>query len=237
LIVGDNVGNDGCPPVPPSTNVDPAFIVSNSVDVNIEDDEEPYSIARVVDSDDDRPVAPLSEQEMELIRRLCPDRDPLVHEFSDLSHSQHAYAEGRDDELLEALEVGDSVEIQKGMVFKDLPTLRRWLQEYSVRRKRPFKVMHSYVERRYTVVCEMAYCNWRVCAQKQKATWKFKITKIVGPHTCAQIDLKQKHRRLTSTLIARKLYITLKGQPNLKVRTIMEMTKEIFKYDTKYEKA
>jgi hypothetical protein len=237
LIVGDNAGNDGYPPMPPSTNVDPAFLASNSVDVNIEDDEEPYSIARAVDSDDDRPVAPLREQEMELIRRLCLNRDPLVHEFSDLSHSQHAYAEGRDDELLEAPKAGDSVEIQKGMVLEDLPTLRRWLHEYSVRRKRPFKVMHSYVERRYMVVCEMADCNWMVCARKQKATGKFKITKIVGPHTCAQTDLKQKHRQLTSTLIARKLYTTLKGQPNLKVRTIMEMTKEIFNYDIKYRKS
>jgi hypothetical protein len=62
-------------------------MASNSVDVDIADDEEPYGIARVVDSDDDRLVAALSEQEMELIRHLCPDRDPLVHEFSDLSHS------------------------------------------------------------------------------------------------------------------------------------------------------
>jgi hypothetical protein len=127
---------------------------------------------------------------MKLIRSLCPDHDPLVHEFSDVSHCQQAYGEGRDDELLEAPETGDSVEIHKGMVFKDLPTLRRWLQEYSVRRKRPFKVRHSYVERRYTVVCEMSDCNWRVCARKQKATGKFKITKIVVPHTCAHTDLK-----------------------------------------------
>ena len=113
--------------MPPSTNVDLGFIASNSVYVNVADDEEPYGTARAVDSDDDRSVAPLSEQEMKLIRHLCPDRDPLVHEFSDLSHSQHAYGEGRDDELLEAPKADDSVEIQKGMVFKDLPTLRRWL--------------------------------------------------------------------------------------------------------------
>jgi hypothetical protein len=148
---------------------------------------------------------------MELIRSLCPNHDPLVHQFNDVSHCQQAYGEGRDDELLEAPEAGDSVEIQKGMVFKDLPTLRRWLQEYAMRRKRPFKVRHSYVERRYTVVCEMSDCNWRVCARKQKATGKFKITKTVGPHTYAQIDLKQKHQQLTSTLIARTLYTTLKG--------------------------
>ena len=148
--------------MPPSTNVDLEFIVSNSVDVNIVDDEEPYGTARAIDSDDDRPVAALSEQEIELIRRLCPDCDPLVHEFSDLSHSQHGYREERDDELLEAPKAGDSMEIQKGMVFKNLPTLRRWLQKYSVRRKRPFKVRHSYVERRYIVVCENADRNWRV---------------------------------------------------------------------------
>ena len=125
LNVGDNPDNDGCAPVPPSTNVDLGFIASNIVDVNIEDDGEPYGTARAIDSDHNRPVAALSEQEMELIRGLCPDRDPLVHEFSDLSHSQHAYEEGRDDELLEAPKVGDSVEIQKGMVFKDLPHLEK----------------------------------------------------------------------------------------------------------------
>ena len=83
--------------MPPSTNVDPGFIASNSVDINIVDAEESYSTARVVDSDDDRPVAVLSEEDMELIRHLCPNRDPLFHEFSDLGHSQNAYGEGRDD--------------------------------------------------------------------------------------------------------------------------------------------
>ena len=48
--------------MPPSTNVNQGFIDSNSMDVNILDDEEPYGTARAIDSDDDRPVAPLSEQ-------------------------------------------------------------------------------------------------------------------------------------------------------------------------------
>jgi len=65
LNVGDIPDNDGCPLVPPSANVDPGFIASNSVDVDIADDEEPYGTTRVVDSDDDCLVATLSEQEME----------------------------------------------------------------------------------------------------------------------------------------------------------------------------
>jgi hypothetical protein len=56
-----------------------------------------------------------------------PDRDPLVHEFSVLSRSHSAYAEKRDGELLETPEVGDIMEIKKDLLFKYLPTLRRWL--------------------------------------------------------------------------------------------------------------
>jgi hypothetical protein len=66
---------------------------------------------------------------MERIRLFCPDCDPLVHKFSDLSRSRSAYAEGRDGELLEASEARDSMEIKKDLLFKNLPTMRRWLQE------------------------------------------------------------------------------------------------------------
>ena len=43
---------------------------SNSVEVEIKDDEEPYETARAVDSDDDRYVgtSPLTEEERELLK-------------------------------------------------------------------------------------------------------------------------------------------------------------------------
>jgi hypothetical protein len=75
--------------------------VSNSVDVQIEDEEEPYETARALDYDDDRPVQEMTEQEIELIRCLCLERDPAVHEFT--------YTKGRDDELLEALDNADTL--------------------------------------------------------------------------------------------------------------------------------
>ena len=139
----------------------------------------------------------MSEEDIELTRHFCPNRDPLVPEFSDLRDCDGAYAEGRDDELLEAPDVGDNMEVRKGLVFKDLTTLKRWLQEYAVKRKRLFKVTHSYVVWRYTVVCEKDDCNWRVCARKQKATGKFKITKVVGQHICSEKELHMRHRQLT----------------------------------------
>ena len=94
LLSGVNAGdiayNIAVPPVPPATSTGRA---SNSVEVQIEDDEEPYETARAVDSDDDRDVgsAPLTEEEMELFRRLCSDRDPLVPGFRDLRHCHGAH--------------------------------------------------------------------------------------------------------------------------------------------------
>ena len=112
---GDIVDNAGVPLVPPSSNTARAF---NSVHVRIEDDEEPYETARAIDLDDDKHAPPLSEEDIELMRRFCSNRDPLVHEFSDLRDCDGAYAEGRDDELLEAPDVGDSMEVRKGLVLR-----------------------------------------------------------------------------------------------------------------------
>jgi hypothetical protein len=57
-------------------------------------DLEPYEIARAVDSDDDRPVGELTESDVEMLRRIFLGRHyPMVHEFSDLTHSDQAFAE------------------------------------------------------------------------------------------------------------------------------------------------
>ena len=122
---GPQLDNGAYLPVHLSSNMDHICRASNSVDVKIEDEEEPYEAARALDSDDDRTVQELTKQEIELTRRLCPKRDPTVHEFSSLSHSNGAYVEGRDDELLEALDNANNIEVKKGLIFKDSSTLRR----------------------------------------------------------------------------------------------------------------
>jgi hypothetical protein len=85
-------------------------------------------MARALDSDDDRPIGELIESDVEMMRCIFPGhRDPRVHEFSDLAHSDQAFAEGRDDELLEAPEASPNMVIENGRVFNDLPALKRWL--------------------------------------------------------------------------------------------------------------
>jgi hypothetical protein len=68
----------------------------------------------VADLDDDRPVGELTESDIEMLKRIIPEhRDPSVHEFSDMSLSHEAFAEGRDVELLDAPEVGPTMMIEK----------------------------------------------------------------------------------------------------------------------------
>ena len=88
----------------------------------------------------------------------------MIQEFSDLVHSDQACAEGP--------EAGSNMVLENVRVFKDLPALKRWLQVFVVRRKIPYKVLYSYAERCYTVVCDKERCPWRVCARKQKVTGK-----------------------------------------------------------------
>ena len=244
--VGNIAENARAPPTFPPEHLEEGFRASNSVEVRAPvlneeqpydmnddepydfNDEQPYDIAMAIDSDEDRPVGDLTESDIEMMRRILPGRDLRVHAFRDLTLSDQAVAEGRDDELLDAPEATLSMVIEKGRVFKDLPALKRWLQHYAVIRKRPYKVLHSYAERRYTVVCDKESCQWRVCGRKQKVTGKWKITKVVGPHTCAEHELTRKHRQLTSTLIAKRLMGILKEEPNMKVRTIIRTVKEVY---------
>ncbi|XP_022683211.1 uncharacterized protein LOC105914647 [Setaria italica] len=223
----DNPDNVNVPPVAVQVHYGDGFCGSNSVEIM--NDLEAYEMGMALDSDDDRPVGELIESDVEMLRHIFPGRrDPRVHEFCDLAHSDQTCAEGHDDELLKAPDVGPNIVIAKGRVFKDLPALKRWLQAFAVIRKRPYKVLHSYAERCYTVVCDKERCPWRVCARKQKVIEKWKITKVVGPHNCADHVLTLKHRQLTSTLIAKRLMGILKGEPNMKVRTIIRTVEALY---------
>nr|TKW40085.1 hypothetical protein SEVIR_1G223100v2 [Setaria viridis] len=145
-----------CPPFAAQVHCGDGFLGSNSIEIM--NDSEAYEMGMALDSDDDRPVGELTESDVEMLRHIFPDRrDPRVHEFSDLAHSDQACAEGRDDELLEAPEASPSMVIEKGRVFKNLPVLKRWLQAFAMIRKRSYNVLHSYAERRYTVSSPL-YC-------------------------------------------------------------------------------
>jgi len=85
-IAGDIPENMDVPPVAMQVHCEDGFRGSNSVEIM--NDSERYEMARALDSDDDRHVRELTESDVEMLRRIFPShRDPRVHEFSDLAHS------------------------------------------------------------------------------------------------------------------------------------------------------
>ena len=97
-VAGDIRENVDVPLVAAQVHYGDGFRGSNSVEIM--NDLEPYEMARALDSDDDRPVGELTESDVEILRCIfLGRRDPRVHEFSDLAHSDQACAEGHDDEL------------------------------------------------------------------------------------------------------------------------------------------
>ena len=133
-VAVDIPDNMDVPPVAAQVLYGDGFHGSNSIEIM--NDSEPYEMARALDFDDDRPVGELTESDVEMLRHIFPGHhDPRVHEFSNLAHSDQTCAEGHDDELLEAPEAGPNMVIENRRVFKDLPTLKRWLQAFVVIRK------------------------------------------------------------------------------------------------------
>jgi hypothetical protein len=96
-VAGNIPDNEGAPPTDAQVQHVDGIRTSNSVEIII--DSKPYQMARAIDSDDDCPVGELMESDVEMLRRVFPGRDPMVYEFSDITHSDQAFVEGHDDEL------------------------------------------------------------------------------------------------------------------------------------------
>ena len=93
-------------------------------------------------------------------------RHPSILEFEDLSNAELAIADGGSRSMNVVDPTGG--ELRVGLEFASMDELKFWLQNYSIRTHRPFRVKNSSVTRRYVVVCEMKTCKWMVGARKSK---------------------------------------------------------------------
>ena len=122
---------------------------------------------------------------------MFPGSNPLVPDFEDLSHGHRAVANGGPSDIT-VLDVCGCNIIRKGILFATMDRLKSWLQEYSIVHNRPYRVINSCKDSRYTVAYEEQNCGWRVCARKTKAgAWK--ITSVKQPHVCATAEAEENH--------------------------------------------
>jgi hypothetical protein len=99
---------------------------TNRFDLEVARDDETFVDELAKDSDDDRPVRRLNYREIEILRRVLPDRDPLVPDFEDLSHGHRAVADGGPSDTNVPDVSGCSI-IRKGILFATMDQLKSWL--------------------------------------------------------------------------------------------------------------
>jgi hypothetical protein len=116
-------------------------------------DDETFVDELAEDSNDDHPVRCLNYREIEILRRVLPERDPLVPDFEDLSHGHRVVVDGKPSDTNIPDVSGCSI-IRKGILFATMDQLKSWLQEYSIVHNRPYRVINSCKGSRYTVACE-----------------------------------------------------------------------------------
>ena len=90
------------------------------------------------------------------------------------------------------------------MIFNTMPEMKLFLQDYVVYHHRPYTVTHSDQELRYHVICKNG-CMWRLNAQKRQSDGKWRISKVVEPHTCLSNRGKENQQQLTARYLVRHI--------------------------------
>jgi hypothetical protein len=125
-VVGNVVENARAPPIPPSEHLDDGFRTSNSVEV----EPQAMNVEEAHDMDDDEPYYMNEEEPYDIARASDSDNDRPVRELTE-----------SDVELMKCVLPGVDIMVHE---FSNLELSGMAI---AVIRKRPYKVLHSYVER------------------------------------------------------------------------------------------
>jgi hypothetical protein len=96
--------------------------------------------------------------------------------------------------------------LTKGMIFNTISEMKLFLQDYAVYHHRPYTVTHSDRELRYHIMCKNGFpCMWRLTAWKKQSDGKWRISKVVQPHTCMDNKGKEYHPQLIACYFAHRI--------------------------------
>ncbi|CAO2176885.1 unnamed protein product [Urochloa humidicola] len=136
----------------------------------------------------------------------------------------------------EGLLYSEEPEVKKGMKFGSFEELKFFLADYAVRLHRPFTVVHSNRNERYEILCKQG-CMWRVWCRRGRRTEQWKITRVVGPHTCRSALPKQAHPQCTATYLGRRILSIVRRDSETSIPSIMEAIFAFTSYRVSYSKA
>ena len=126
--------------------------------------------------------------------------------------------------------------LRKGMIFNIMSEIKLFLQDYAVYHHRPYTITHSDQELRYHLICKNG-CLWRLNARRRQSDGKWRITKVVEPHTCLDNRGKENHQQLTARYLARRILGLIDDNNDISVSSLQQSISGFVRYDVTYGKA
>ena len=113
---------------------------------------------------------------------------------------------------------GDSIRLQKGMLFASVDSFREVLKDYMI--QEGFDIVRTRNERdRFTALCAGRGCNRYIHASTNANDVTFEIKVYESEHTCMK---NSTNKAATSTWIAKKMANQFKADLNISYETIHE---------------
>ena len=101
---------------------------------------------------------------------------------------------------------------------------------------RLYNVTHSDQELRYHVICKNG-CMWRLNARKRQSDGKWRISKVVEPHTYLDNRGKEIHQQLIVRYLTHRILGLIDDNNDISVSSLQQSISGFVKYDVKFGKA
>jgi hypothetical protein len=193
-------------PLPVPTKVLHAMSVQTRLVTNLPEDDTPYdSWGRISEAQQYIPPPPYTAIELMQLRQ-GNIHFSCVPNYRDVNMTYMAVCDIGLQMCRQLLYNHEDEIFSKGMIFNTMSEMKFFLQNYAVYHHRPYIITHSDWELRYHVICKNGFpCMRRLDAWKRQSDGKWRISKVVQPHTCVDNKGKENHEQLTTCYLAHRI--------------------------------
>ncbi|XP_027190359.1 uncharacterized protein [Cicer arietinum] len=126
--------------------------------------------------------------------------------------------------------------LEVGMKFNSKLGCQLAIKHYHIKHSINYRVVKS-DQYRYVIKCVNPQCLFKCRASLSQKSKQLVISRLKGPHNCANSSMSQDHTKLNSNIICESIKSLLKDDPSIKVKVIIAHIQERYNYTITYRKA
>ncbi|KAE8806009.1 hypothetical protein D1007_17792 [Hordeum vulgare] len=133
----------------------------------------------------------------------------------------------------------EDAHLKKGIKFGCFEEFKIWLSDYAIWNHRPFVIDHSDQNLWYAIKCNKQGYPWKVGGRKIQEVGHWMLKSCVATHACIpphKADCRNGNRQLMSEFLGYELLNEISHDPTKKVKFLMSLVEEQFRYKVNYGK-